>query len=506
MPLASILRKHREAIVNEWVRRLHGSVSRRYSERPVDELLHTVSMADAGNRAVLLNNDYSLINRHIEWITGFRLEGGFSLSEVQNAYELYRTILVPILLGELSDEELTATMNKLNECLFYTITRFSDYFQSLHEGQIRAYARDLEREVENRTGELAESESKYRVLVEEINDGYFVNQNGLIVFANQAFCDLHGYTLEEMIGRVYTDIIAERSLGGVRRLYERRVAGETSKDQYIYLRLHKNGDALPTENRVKGIIYRGAYAIAGICRDITERMKAEKRIRESERFAHIGKLTASLAHEIRNPLCSVKLNSQILLKSAGFKGNDQRRVEIIVHETSRLERILDEMLDFAKPLEIRLQPGSIKETIDSCLRTMDVRIREKDIRIRRRYSNHRLRPVLFDGEKMEQALINVLINSIDAVDKGGVIRIATRVIADKDKSLIVEISDDGIGIGPEDLPYIFDPFFSSKKKGTGLGLVNVKKIVEGHGGRVEVAARKPKGTLLRLMLPVKEGS
>jgi len=506
MPLASILAKHQDFIVSEWVRCLHESVSGRYSERPLDELYVTVSKANAGSHAVLVNNDYSLIDSHIEWITRLRLDGGFSLSEVQNAYELYRTILVPILIKELSGEELVTTLNKLNECLFYTITRFSKYFQSLHEGEIRAHARNLEREVEERTRELAESESKYRLLVEGINDGYFVNQNGRIVFANQAFCDLHGYTIEEMMEKAYTDIVAEKSVAGVRRLYERRASGEDSKDQYIYLRLHKNGQALPTENKVKRIFYQGAYAIAGICRDITERMKTEKRVREAERFAHIGKLTTSLAHEIRNPLCSVKLNSQILLKNTGFKGYDKRRMEIVVHEISRLERILDGMLDFAKPLELRLQPGSIKETIDSCVRSMEARIREKEIRVRRRYSNHRLGPLLFDGERIEQALINVLINSIDAVDKGGTIRIATRVLAENGRSLMVEISDDGGGIASEDLPYVFDPFFSSKKKGTGLGLVNVKKIVEAHGGRAEAASRKPRGTVLRLIFPLKEGS
>jgi PAS domain S-box-containing protein len=255
MPLASILRKHQADIVNEWIRCLHGSVAERYSQRPFDELFVTVSRANQANYAVLVDDGYSLINAHIEWITRLRLEGGFSLSEVQHAYEIYRTTLTPILLKELRGEELVNTMERLNECLFYTITRFSNYFQSLHEEQIRTHAENLEREVAERTGELAESESKYRVLVEEINDGYFVNQKGRIVFANQAFCDLHGYTPQEMAGMPYTETIAPRSLAAVRRLYEKRMAGEDSRDLYTYLRRHRNGKAIPTENKVKRILY-----------------------------------------------------------------------------------------------------------------------------------------------------------------------------------------------------------------------------------------------------------
>jgi PAS domain S-box-containing protein len=506
MPLAAILKKHETRIVKGWIRLLHESVSPRYQGRPVDELFITVSRANAANYSVLVDDDYSLIDAHIEWITKLRLEGGFSLAEVQNAYELYRTVLVPVVLEELRGEELSRTMQKLNECLSHTIARFSNYFQSLHEERIRTHARELERQVEERTKELAESESKYRVLVEEINDGYFVNRNGRIVFANQAFCDLHGYSAAEMIGRPYTDTIAPKSLSAVRRFYEKRMAGEASKNLYFYLRLHKSGDALPTENQVKRILYQGEHAVAGICRDITERIKTEKRIREAERFAYIGKLTTSLAHEIRNPLCSVKMNSQILLKNTDFNGNDGRRMEIIVNEISRLERILDEMLDYAKPVDIKLQPGSLKEIIDSCLETMDVRIREQEIQVKKSYSDHRLRQLLLDREKTEQAIINVIINSIDATDRGGKIEITTRVFTENGRWLRVEIKDDGRGISTEDMPYVFDPFFSSKKKGTGLGLSNVKKIMEAHGGRVEVAANAPNGTVVRLVVPVKEGT
>ncbi len=503
MNFAEILKKYRKQIADEWIYRLHSEVSERYRGRPVDELFHTVSRANEANYAVLIHNDFSKINDHIRWITNLRLEGGFSLSEVQSAYELYRTVLLPILPNELDENSLHDALKRMNYCLFYTITKFSNYFQSLHEKHIREYAQNLEGEVVKRTKELAESESKYRVLVEEINDGYFVNQNGRIVFANQAYCDLHGYSSQEMLEKPYTDLTAPKSLPMVRRLYEKRMAGEDTKDLYIYFRRHKNGSTLPTENKVKRIFYQGEYAVAGICRDITERIETEKRIRESERLAHIGKLTTSLAHEIRNPLSSVKMNSQIILKNMEFDGNDKRRMEIIVHEISRLEKILDEMLDFARPVKLNLEPASINSVMDACLEIMDARIREKDIAVKKRYVRG-LPQILLDHEKIEQAIFNVLLNAVEVLPEGGHIEIVTKQLRRDNRTLQVEISDNGPGISTEDLPYVFDPFFSNKKKGTGLGLSNVKKIIEAHGGAGSVAVRKPHGTRVSLTIPFRE--
>jgi signal transduction histidine kinase len=281
------------------------------------------------------------------------------------------------------------------------------------------------------------------------------------------------------------------------------MAGEDTKDLYIYLRRDKNGNTLPTENKVKRILYQGDYAIAGICRDITERIETEKRIRESERLAHIGKLTTSLAHEIRNPLSSVKMNSQIILRNTELGGNDKRRMEIIVNEISRLERILDEMLDFAKPVKLNLEPVSIDSVIDSCLEIMDARIREKDIVVKKVCAK-RLPQILVDHEKIEQAMINVLLNAVEVLPEGGHIEIVIKQLRMDGGALQVEISDDGPGISTEDLPYIFNPFFSNKKKGTGLGLFNVKKIIEAHGGAGSVAVRKPHGTRVSLTIPFRE--
>jgi signal transduction histidine kinase len=197
------------------------------------------------------------------------------------------------------------------------------------------------------------------------------------------------------------------------------------------------------------------------------------------------------------------MNSQIILKNSDFSGNDKRRMEIIVNEISRLENILDEMLDFARPVKLNLKLASINTVMDACLEMMDASIREKGIAVKKVFSN-RLPSTLFDHEKIEQAIINVLLNAIEILPEGGNIEIVTRQLSRNGGSIQVEISDDGPGVSPEDLPYVFDPFFSNKKKGTGLGLSNMKKIIEAHGGKASVLLQTPHGTRVSLTIPLRE--
>lgn len=295
--------------IDEWVERLHTEVSDRYRARPVDELVATVTEAWDANFAVLTEGNFSKMDVLVERIGKLRLGGDFALSEVQAAFELYRKVLLPILFGKLETSELFGALEKVNACLSYSINRFSDYFQTLHEKAIRAHAESLECQVKERTKELAESESKYRVLVEDINDGYFVHQKGVIVFANRAFCDMHGYALDEVMGRSFFSFVAPESRTELQRLYDERMKKGESKDQYIYLRLSKDGSHLYTENKVKLITFRGEIATAGICRDITERMEVEKqRLRvaelENERktiaLETLRQLMVTLSHYLLN--------------------------------------------------------------------------------------------------------------------------------------------------------------------------------------------------------------
>ena len=500
MEIGDILQKYRDRILDEWVERLHKEVSSAYSSLSINALYSTCSAAFEANYDALVKHDFLKIDRVVEKIGNIRSREGFSLSEVQKAFELYRTVLLRILTLELNGEEFIDVLERLNGCLSYTIHRFSDYFQALSEKEIRGYAQALEMKVEERTRELAQSEAKYRTLVEEIHDGYFVNQEGKIVYANRAFCEMHGYKLKEAIGRAYTDFIAPESLEEVKRLYEKRMSKSQSKENYVYSRLHKNGTSLPTENRVARTFYQGKEAAIGICRDITERMEIEKRIRESENLAHIGQLTTSLAHEIRNPLSAAKMSIQMLLKNPAFTGKEKRRLEILSEEFSRLDRIVTEMLDFARPIKFDFKPASVTQIIESCLEILDTKILDKGIIIKKSYQKG-VKNVLIDAEKMEQAIINLLLNSIEALKETGQINITVKHHRGKKGFVTVEICDNGQGIGIDDLLYVLDPFFSKKTKGTGLGLANTKKIIEAHGGSISIFPAEPKGVCINFTIP-----
>ncbi|MGA3174206.1 MAG: PAS domain S-box protein [Syntrophorhabdales bacterium] len=501
MNLAAVLQKSRGAIIREWSAILLTGSGKRYGDRPLEELITLTSEATDANYAVLIDDNFAKIDSFIEKITRMRLSSGFTLSEVQKAFNVYRTIVMPALARALNGDELIGALKRLDYCLLYTITRFSDYFQTLHEKQVTDHAQNLEKEVMKRTGELSESEAKYRMLVEEINDGFFINQNGNIIFANHAYCEMHGYSTSEVLGKSFLDFVAPQSIAIVQSFYEKRMADRIALEQYMYYRRHKNGSLLPTENKVKLILYQGEYAAAGICRDITERVKMEQQLRESESLAHIGQLTTSLAHEIRNPLSSIKMSIQMLLKTRKLSGGDRRTMEISAREIARLERVLAEMLDFARPVRLKLKAASIDEIIESCVEIVEPRIKEKNLIVGMRLGLG-VPKALLDREKLEQAVINVLLNAIEALPEGGKIDIFTRCRKKEEPAIRVEISDDGPGVGAEDLPYIFDPFYSGKKKGTGLGLSNVKKIVEAHGGTVSATPRR-RGLVLAFTLPIK---
>ncbi len=496
------LDRHRHRILDEWQERLHSQVSARYAGRPRQELAQTTANACDAFCQVLADNDYTCINQFISEITRIRLEAGFPLADVQKAFELFREILIPILVSESPEPLLCQNIEAVNQGLAYTIHRFSSHFQKMHETCLKDYARCLEKDVAARTAELKESEQQYRRLVEEIQDGYLVLNKERIEYVNPAFCKLHGVTPDQALQKSFLCFVAKENQDMVKQIVTCETFDGTEPDAFEYLRRTHDGTCLPTEINFKPAWFKGQAHHLCIVRDITRRKEMEKKSREMERMAYIGHLTASLSHEIRNPLSSVKMNLQILGKNDAFAGNDKRRLAISEREIHRLENILQQLLDFAKPMDLDLDKTDINQVILRCTELLEVKLNQQNTCCTIQ-TDDTLPRIMADRSKLEQLVINLLLNALDSVADGGTIVITTAARhLDTGTFVVIRVQDDGKGVPGNALPYIFEPFFTTKAIGTGLGLANVKQIATAHHGRVEVKDIQPHGTAFEVLLPL----
>ncbi len=409
------LKAETSPIIEEWVDSL-STLSRYYASRSREELVETVTEAFHANLDFLSLNRLARMEHFIDYITEKRLAAGFPLSDVQQAFELFRSIVTRKLLAERRPKLLAQSIEAINACLSFTIHSFSDHFQHMHERSIRQHAQNLEEEISIRTAELAQSERRYKTLVEEINDGYFVIQNGRIVFANQAFCRMHGTTPARATGQPFLRFVASEWHEQLRAAYLDVCVGESAANTIEYTRLGCDPESGATEIKAKTIDLGQGLVTIGVCRDISERVAMERKVRENERLAYVGHLAASLSHEIRNPLSSINMNLQILSDTLHLDGFDRRRLDITVREVSRLENILRQLLDLSRPVSIELNFADVRELVQGCIDLVEPKTSEKHLKIVQRYSRC-LRPCKLDAKKLQQALLNLMLNAIEVTDE-----------------------------------------------------------------------------------------
>jgi two-component system sensor histidine kinase HydH len=242
-------------------------------------------------------------------------------------------------------------------------------------------------------------------------------------------------------------------------------------------------------------ISRGAVIIV---RDLTMIRELEQKVLVSEKFAALGRLSAGVAHEIRNPLNSIRGFIQYFQKKLPLDEEDYKYTDLMLTEVDRLNRVISKLLAYSKPREPRLNVRSVDEILDHCIRVLERETQAAGIELIRRPSPDDLPLVLMDTDQMTQVFLNILLNCLEATPRGGRITISSDV--DDQGRVQIIFEDTGEGIPRENLDKLFDPFFSTKKKGTGLGLAIVKGIIEGHGGEIEVESEPEKGTRFILLL------
>jgi two-component system sensor histidine kinase PilS (NtrC family) len=252
------------------------------------------------------------------------------------------------------------------------------------------------------------------------------------------------------------------------------------------------------KNAVRGIIL--------IFQDITKLVEMEERVRRQEQLAMVGSLAAGIAHEIRNPLASLSGSIQVLQGELDLKGDDKHLMDIVVRETDRLNTIITEFLEYARPQTAQAEQILLLPVLDETIMLLK---NNRDFRegIAIRVAVDPQVAVRGDAQRMRQVFWNLLINSCQAMPGGGEISVSAlpwSPVEDDAGWYEIVIQDTGYGIAREYLDRIFDPFFTTKTGGTGLGLAIVDRIIEDHGGTIDVESETGKGTKFRIKLPALE--
>ena len=221
----------------------------------------------------------------------------------------------------------------------------------------------------------------------------------------------------------------------------------------------------------------------------------------AERLATAGKMSASFAHEIRNPLSSMRMLAQMLIQKPEMsQERHQQSLRYILEEIERIDTIVKGLMDFARPTALNRMQQPIAPVLQTVLALMEANLEHHKIQL-----VVDLSPVTpeiqFDSDKLKQAFMNVVLNAMEAMPQGGVLKVSTLTEEDR---VGIKVVDTGAGISEEDLAHLFEPFFTRKTRGTGLGLANVKRIFEEHGGNVEIRSRLSEGTEVLLWLPLSE--
>lgn len=229
-----------------------------------------------------------------------------------------------------------------------------------------------------------------------------------------------------------------------------------------------------------------------------ERLRLEEKLSQSERLAHLGKMVATVSHEIKSPLGIVRSTAEILAKRIEkLAPGNEHLAKIIVEETIRLNAIVVEFLDFARPQKMDFKEDNLNQIVKKVLDFVSSELKRKRIELITDLAPD-LKPCLLDRDLFYRALLNVFINGLQATEEGGSIQVATSMEKDKVR---FTIRDTGRGIEKEKLKMVFEPFFTDKSKGTGLGLAITKNIVESHGGTIKVESEIGKGTTFIIDIP-----
>lgn len=322
------------------------------------------------------------------------------------------------------------------------------------------------------------------------------NTDGTIKGMNKIAEQILRSSVEEQIGKTGLPFISEDKTSIVRQSFQRALDGVPDE---IELQLNDLCDSIILRNAFLPIVLEGqVVGVYGIARDITQEKQQEELVLASEKLALVGQLAASVAHEIRNPLTSIKGFVQLMETT---KEVNPDHVAIMLSEIDRIHLIASEMLVLGKKQDVPMKKVHIQSIISKVIYLMDSQAHSKNVPLKLLDHNNVPLHVYADENQLKQVLVNLIKNAIEATDNNKPVEVE---VWEEDNFVKLTVKDQGVGIEEEKLTSIGQPFFSTKNDGTGLGLEVCKRIVERHHGQINIQSTLNEGTTVKVTLPAFE--
>ncbi|OGR00376.1 MAG: hypothetical protein A2505_08630 [Deltaproteobacteria bacterium RIFOXYD12_FULL_55_16] len=404
---------------------------------------------------------------------------------------------------------LTRATGRIREGdLTHTITeQLHDEFQDLATA-FNQMAVSLKRQCD----QVAAAENRYKILFESAVDAIFIleaegEQAGKIIAANQAAADMHGYSVNELLRLKIQDLAPQETGTMPPERLKRLLSGE--KIEYRTEHRKKDGVAFPVDFSAGLLEIADSKYILAFYRNITLRVRTEEALQRSRQLATVGQMAAGLAHEIKNPLAGIKVSMEVLVSELELSPQDKEVFIRIVGEVQRIETLLRNLLNYARPSRPAFSLIDLNVQLENCVRNAEMILKSPE------YTGENSKRIIFrrdmaanlplinaDPDQLQQIFLNLFLNAIAATPGNGTISVATR--PGPNNTVLAEVSDTGKGMMPQTCAEIFQPFFTTRPKGNGLGLAISKRLMELHQGEIKVFSLPGQGATFLLTFPVEQ--
>jgi PAS domain S-box-containing protein len=350
--------------------------------------------------------------------------------------------------------------------------------------------------------ELRQSYEMERNLIRASIDGIIANDlEGNVLIFNQGASRILGYAPEEAIGKINAaQFYPPNQAHAIKELiYDPAYGGVGILENYETVALHKDGTPVPIWLSARTLTDDGEVrGIVGYFRDLRERKRLEEDLLRNERLVTLGKMVAHITHEIKTPLLVIGGFARQLERQADLSPKVQQRLQLIRDEVQRLEKFLSDLGSFTRITPTQKVPGDLLALIREVAEMMADSFKERGVTFQLQVPEE-VPTFWFDPGQIRQVLINLLKNSLEAMDQGGLLTVGLKIRGDL---LELTVTDTGQGISPEHLESLFTPFFSTKEGGSGLGLTICRGFIEQHGGEISLDSEVGRGTTCLIRLPL----